>query len=205
MSGPGAMSAAVEGIVDEWVIRRLFAHVGVTPGAIYGRNGKQDIHRKIKGYNNAAHRSPWIVLVDLDNDAECAPSLQQKWLPAPAPRMCFRVAVPQVEAWLLADRERISSFLAVPRDLIPANPEGLPNAKEAMVRPARKSRQRHIREVMAPRPGSNRVVGPEYASTVIEFTSAHWRPEVAVLAARSLHHTIECVRRLAGTQQNPQD
>jgi hypothetical protein len=104
------ISAAVEGIVDEAVIHRLVTQAGAIPGIIYGKNGKQDIRLKIQGYNGAAQRTPWIVLVDLDNDADCATILHATWLPDPAPFMCFRVAVRQVEAWLLADREQVASL-----------------------------------------------------------------------------------------------
>jgi hypothetical protein len=31
---------AVEGLVDEAVVRRLIRHVGAEPGPIYGKNGK---------------------------------------------------------------------------------------------------------------------------------------------------------------------
>lgn len=47
---PVVISAAVEGPVDESVIRRLITHVGATPGSFYGKNGKQDIRRRIQGY-----------------------------------------------------------------------------------------------------------------------------------------------------------
>lgn len=170
------ISAAVEGIVDEAVIHRLVKHAGAIPGIIYGKHGKQDIRLKIQGYNGAAQRTPWIVLVDLDNDADCAPILHATWLPHPAPFMCFRVAVRQVEAWLLADREQMASFLAVRCDKIPRDPESLSNAKETLVELARKSRSREIREDMVPRTGSGRLVGPAYSSRVIEFASRHWRP-----------------------------
>lgn len=196
MPGAVVISAAVEGIVDESVIRRLVTHVGAIPGNIYGKTGKQDIRRRIQGYNSAAQRSPWIVLVDLDNDAHCAPPLRAAWLPNPTPLMCFRVAVRQVEAWLLADREGIASYLAVRRDSIPGDPESLANAKDTLVNLARKSRRREIREDMVPRIGSGRDVGPAYSSRVIEFTSTHWRPDDASLHSESLSRAVERLRCL---------
>lgn len=195
------ISAAVEGIVDEAVICRLLTHAGAIPGIIYGKNGKQDIRLKIQGYNRAAQHTPWIVLVDLDNDADCAPILHATWLPDPARFMCFRIAVRQVEAWLLADREQIASFLAVRRDKIPRDPESLVNPKEILVELARKSRSREIREEMVPRTGSGRRVGPGYPSRVIEFASRHWRPDVASVHAASLSRAIECLSHLVTRQQ----
>lgn len=80
------ITAAVEGIVDEAVVRRLVHHVGATAGDIHGKNGKASLRLRIRGYNNAARFSPWIVVVDLDRDADCAPPLRSDWLPSPASR-----------------------------------------------------------------------------------------------------------------------
>ena len=166
---PVFITAAVEGNVDEEVVRRLIEHVGGTPGPVYGRNGKDHLRQRIANYNQAARLSPWVVLVDLDHDAECAPPLRSAWLPALSPYMCLRVAVRQVEAWLLADRERLSKFLSVSTSRIPHNPESVEQPKIALVEIARYSRRRDIREDMVPRPGSGRSVGPAYTARLIEF------------------------------------
>lgn len=188
--------AAVEGVVDEAVVRRLVAHVGAVPGDVYGKNGKPHLRQRINGYNNAARHTPWLVLVDLDSDADCAPILRQDWLPDPAPRLCFRVAVRQVEAWLMADPETLARYLGVARHRIPRDPEALPSAKIEMVNLARGSRRRAIREDMVPRRGSGRPVGPAYSSRLIEYVQRHWRPEVAARHADSLGRAIACLERL---------
>lgn len=197
MAGEFVVTAAVEGIVDEAVVRTLLNHVGVTPGDVHGKNGKAHLCQRIPGYNNAARHAPWIVLVDLDRDADCAPPLRRAWLSHPAPYMCFRVAVRAVEAWLLADGERIASFLRVARQRIPTDPEGLENPKETMVNLALQSRRRDVREDMVPRPGSGRSVGPAYSSRLIEFAANYWRPQVAVEQCDSLRRATECLMRLA--------
>jgi len=183
-------------------VRRLITSVGAMPGNVYGKKGKPHIRVKIQGYNHAARHSSWIVLVDLDHDADCAPLLHQEWLPHPAPLMCFRVAVREVEAWLLADREQTASFLAVRRNLIPGDPELLANAQETMVNLARQSRRREIREDLVPRPESGRPVGPAYSSRLIEFASTHWRPDVAASRAKSLSGAVECLKRLLQSPQS---
>ena len=81
------ISAAVEGIVDEAVVRKLIAHADATLGDVYGKQGKSFLRQKIAGYNNAAQRAPWLVLVDLDSDEDCAPPLRSAWLPQPAPHL----------------------------------------------------------------------------------------------------------------------
>lgn len=194
---PVAISAAVEGPTDEAVALKLIEHVGAQPGAVYGLQGKAHLRQKIGGYNRAAAHARWLVLVDLDREADCAPPLLQAWLPQPAPRMCFRVAVRAVEAWLLADAEALAAYLGVARKRVPADPEALPDPKQAMVNLARASRRRDVRADMVPRVGSGRAVGAAYASRVIEFASAEWRPPVAAKKAESLARALRCLRSLA--------
>ena len=111
MSGAGTtVSVVVEGFVDEAVALRLLEHVGACPGPIYGKGGKERIRRGIRGYSEAAKLAPWFVLVDLDQEEECAPALVSSWLPVGTRDLCFRVAVREVEAWLLADRPGIARF-----------------------------------------------------------------------------------------------
>ncbi len=190
------ITAAVEGIVDEAVVRRLLAYAGAVPGSVYGKRGKLDLRRRINGYNNAAQLRPWLVLVDLNNDAQCAPLLCRKWLPNPAPQLCFRVAVRQVEAWLMGDAETLARYLRVARSRIPVDPESLPNAKAEMVNIARGSRTLAVRQDMVPRPGSGRAVGPAYASRLIEYIQRDWRPEIAAQRADSLRRAIDCLQQL---------
>lgn len=193
------ISGAVEGLADEAVFRRLVEHIGAMPGPVHGKNGKHFLRQRLNGYNQAAHRAPWVVLVDLNHDADCAPPLRSSWLPRPAPNICFRVAVREIEAWLLADRDRFSAFFSIAASRIPANPEAEPEPKRRVVELARWSRRRAIREDMVPRPGSGRVVGPAYASRLIEFVADvadGWRPHVAARSSDSLDRCLRCLWRL---------
>lgn len=198
MLGDVIIYGGVEGDVDEAVFRRLVSLAGGVPGHVFGKRGKNDLRRRLDGFNRAAQRAPWLVIVDLDRDAECPPPLRSSWLPQPAPQMCFRIAVRTVEAWLMADRERMAGFLRIPVSRVPSNPEAIEYPKQAIVELARRSRSRDIREDMVPRPGSGRPIGPAYTSRMIEFvedTRSGWRPRVAAGSAPSLHG---CLMRLQG-------
>jgi hypothetical protein len=136
------------------------------------------------------------VLVDLNCDADCAPILRGEWLPRVARLMCFRVAVREIEAWLLADRERFARFLGVPVARIPFEPETVADPKRFVVDLARRSNKREIREDLVPRPGSGRVVGPGYTSQLSDFVQRVWRPEAAAETADSLRRALDCLRRV---------
>jgi hypothetical protein len=191
-----SISSAVEGTVDEAVARRLISSAGAAPGPVYGKTGKPQLRRQIRGYGNAARFAPWLVLVDLDDESECAPPLVREWLPLSAPLLCFRVAVRAIEAWLMADRESLAAFLGVARSRIPNSPEEVADPKRAIVNLARSSRRRAIREDMVPRLGSGRSVGPAYTSRLTDYVESHWRPETAAQRAESLARAIACLQRL---------
>jgi len=195
MSPAIVVNAAVEGIVDAAIVRRLLENSHLALGEVYGKKGKGHLIQKINAYNLAARFAPWIVLMDLDRDDECAPPFRYSKLPDPAPYLCFRIAVRTIESWLLADRENLSRFLAVAVSIIPNDPENLDNPKETSVNIARRSRRKGIREGMVPRPGSGRTTGPTYSSRIIEFASKDWCPATASRRADSLKRAIRCLER----------
>jgi hypothetical protein len=201
MSGrePVVIAGAVEGLLDEAILKRLIIHAGARPGQVYGKKGKAQLLGRLGGYNQAAQFTPWAVLVDLDQDADCPPPFRGAWLPQPATNMCFRIVVREIEAWLFADNERLARFLVVSNSLMPTDPEAIPSPKEALAQLAQRSRRRDIREDIAPRPGSGRKVGPSYSSRLIQFvddTRWGWRPEIAERSSASLTRCLRCLRRL---------
>jgi hypothetical protein len=139
------------------------------------------------------------VLVDLDDDFDCAPLLCNDWLPTGAAiKLCFRVAIRAVESWLMADAATLAQFLGVASSKIPRNPEQAKDPKTDMVNLARGSRRREIREDIVPRPQSWRRVGPAYGSRLTEYVVSHWRPKVAAKRANSLQRAMNCLERLVG-------
>lgn len=196
---PVVISGAVEGFLDEAILKRLIIYAGARPGQIYGKKGKAQLLDRLGGYNQAAQFAPWAVLVDLDQDADCPPPLRGAWLAQPAAMMCFRIVVREIEAWLFADRDRLARFLVVSKSLIPTDPEAIASPKEALAQLAQRSRRRDIREDIAPRPGSGRPVGPSYSSRLIQFVQDSqwgWRPEIAAQSSASLMRCLRCLGRL---------
>ncbi len=188
------MTCAVEGPLDESVLRRLARDLGVNLGLVHGRRGKHYLDTKIAGYNQAAHFSPWLVLRDMDHDASCPVSLRDHLLSAPDPNMCFRIAVRSVESWLLADPQTLAQFFGVSAAHLPIDPETLDNPKTNLIDIARRSRRSAIREDVVPREGSGRSQGPAYFAVMSEFVDKHWRPILASANSESLNRTIKCLR-----------
>lgn len=192
--GDVVVTGAVEGFVDESVFSRIVEHVGAIPGPVYGRQGKGYIRRGLRGFNAAAAHTPWLVLMDLDSKPlRCPPALVREVAPPCEHFMCFRIAVHEVESWLLADAEQLAGFLKVSQTLIPKSPDSIEQPVVALLQIAATSKVRYIREQLIPRPESGAKVGPNYNSLMSSFVSEWWRPEVARVSSPSL---ARCIDRL---------
>jgi hypothetical protein len=189
------ITVAVEGSSDAAIAQTLCSAAGLTLArAPIVAGGKGKLDPRLAGYNNAARLSPWLVLRDLDTDADCAAALCEALLNEPAPGMLLRVPVRSVETWLLADRDAIAKYLRVPVARVPAAPESLDRPKRSLVDVARHSRVRTIRDDMIPA-ARGVEVGPGYTGRVTEFALNVWNPDRASANSDSLER---CLRRLRG-------
>lgn len=188
-------------------MRSILRHCGAHADVTLGRSGKAKLLEHVEAYNNAAAGSPWLVLVDLDSDFDACPvDALAKWLPHGAqPNFCFRIAVREIEAWLLADADALAAFLAVPVAQIPGEPESLEDPKRALVDLARQSRKRAIREGMVPRDGSGTSIGPTYVSDLNDFASNYWRPQIAARSAGSLDRCLGRLQQLVAAHAHLDD
>lgn len=187
------ISILVEGITDEVVAKRLIEHAGLALGAVYGGRGKPYLLQRLPAYNSAARFAPWVTVVDLDNDATCAPAFVAQTLPRQSDLMRLRVAVRAIESWLMADAEGLAAFLGVRTSDVPSNSDALTDPKTTLVNLARRSRRTAIRKDMVPRDGSGARVGPNYSGRIIEFVvglNAPWRVDVAAEHSDSLRRCI---------------
>jgi hypothetical protein len=197
MNEHSVVSAAVEGNLDEVVLRKIAEHVGFSIGSVYGLKGKPHLLKSLPGYNNAAQFAPWIVMLDLDRDYECAPEALAGWLPKPSGNMFCRVAVRAIESWLLADRDRIAAMLGIPVQRIPREPDSLDDPKRHLVDLARNSNRGEIKASIVPRPGSGRSVGPNYNAKLVDFvTAGRWRINTARYSSASLQRTLNKLQEL---------
>ena len=63
-----------------------------------------------------------LVVRDLNSDAICAAQFL-KGKPSPSKWMCCRIAVRELESWLLADRVGFADFFDAPIALLPEEPD----------------------------------------------------------------------------------
>ena len=191
-----SITLAIEGLTDEYVMRRIFRHVGLVCNRVLGRQGKPYLLQRLPNFNKVAQYSAWIVVLDLDRDSECAPAYAAHLLPDPSQGMFLRIAVRAIESWVLADREKMARFLGIAVENVPKNPDTEGNPKRTLIELAKRSRRRKLRDDIIPRPSSGRKTGPGYAGRINEFVATNWRPEVAVQQSDSLRRCIAALRAL---------
>jgi len=184
------VNIAVEGNLDEAVLKKLLASVGIEVAYVYGKRGKDHLRGNIKRYNQAAKHERWVVLVDLNNNAECPPPFIASWLPIRNSNLQLRIAVHAVEAWLLAERKEMARFLSVSEQHLPIHPEDEGKPKTTLINIARRSKSKAIRTDIVPTDGSTAIQGPGYTSCLIEFVMKCWNPQQAAFNAPSLERSI---------------
>jgi len=102
--------------------------------------------------------------------------------------MLLRIAVREVEAWLLADRKGIADFLHVAIEKVPTSPKSMDDTKHALPKVIRKSRKLRLVEEMLPQPSAH--IGPLYNDRMRDFALNRWRIETAAENAPILERSI---------------
>jgi len=186
------INLAVEDDLSEAVLTKMLpARYDV--GVCYKKGGFGYLKKKIRGFNDASNSMPFLVLTDLDM-GECAPVLIEEWLPVPVHHnLLFRVAVREVESWVLADHDRFAKFLGIRKTLVPVNVDTIDDPKEYLINLARGSRSRDLREDIVPAKGSTAKQGPGYNDRLVSFVREFWDPCEAMRNSPSLARTIRAV------------
>lgn len=184
-----------EDALSEAVLRKLIASSGKNYqiGISYNGYGWGGIKNKIKGFNNAAIGMPYLVLTDLDQ-YECPPVLIRDWFDSNIHNnLLFRVAVKEVESWLLACRDSFADYLGVSNLKIPVDVDAIQDTKQFLINLARRSRKRRIKLDVVPQEGSTAKVGPAYNDRLIYYVENIWDVNVACQNSLSLRKAFTAI------------
>ena len=154
------------------------------------------IKKNLRKFRDLSLRCPVLILVDLDRGL-CAPSLRSSWLtsenilePLPA-GMIFCIAQTEIESWLLADTDGISSFLKVSPAKFRHNIEmSVVDCKEYLVELAKGSPNTEVRNDLSPSPKSMAATGINYNFKLSQFVVDVWDPQRAAENSLSLKRAI---------------
>lgn len=192
---------ATEDILSEAVAERLVleANNGLNIAVRMGRRGNGYLKQKLPEILRTAHAIPILLLTDLDR-VECSPTLIADWCGKQImPQgLLFRVAVREVEAWLLADREGFAQFSNSPLDKIPTNSELIDDPKQTLLNIVKRYGSRDIKNDILPALGSGVSVGVGYNQRLSMFVREIWAIERAVENSNSLSRALYRLREISG-------
>lgn len=155
----------------------------------YSEGGFGYIKKNIGGFNEAAKGCPFFVLTDLDT-VECPLTLIDSWLGKSAhPNLIFRIAVREVEAWLLADVEGFSKYIGLSEANFRDNSEEIADPKAELLQLVKRCRIRKIKEDILPK-NEFASVGPNYNGRLGEFVMKHWSVNRAMKRSDSLKRAM---------------
>ena len=135
-----------------------------------------------------------FILTDLDT-TECACSLIRSWFSIPSnvdvvlPRQCiFRVAVREVESWIIADLEAWATFIGIPATNFSAQPDQLDDPKRHLLNVIRKKGRKKMHREMLPQGTAQ--IGPRYNEILCDFVNSSWEPKRAAKSSPSLNRPL---------------
>jgi hypothetical protein len=136
----------------------------------------------------ARRGQPVFVITDLDR-LPCPATLVAQWYgrSEPADNLLIRVAVREVESWLLADHDGMHQLLGV-KGRLPADPDKLADPKQHLLKLARSAR-RDIREDLIVAQGAIARQGIGYNARLSAFVAEEWSPSRASSRSNSLQRT----------------
>lgn len=196
------MILAVEDRLSEAVSIKLLTSFDIPVSQVLGLQGQDYLKRKAPNLNLTAKGFPVFMLTDQDNPERCPPRLLKSWLSGPQhPDFLLRVAVMEVESWVLADRGGVATLLSIPLHRIPEKTDEIPHPKEFLVALARLSRRTDVREELVPRSGATSKVGPGYNLRLGEFVQTRWNIQRASAASASLRRTVARLKDFATSRR----
>jgi hypothetical protein len=177
--------------VGKKLIKTFCPNFDVGPTLRRGGNGY--LRSRIGSFNQMAAHQLVLVITDLDS-LLCPLELLQGWCgnkPISA-NLIIRVAVREIESWLLADHDAMKKLLVKGAAKLPENPDALVNPKAFLLNLARRA-PRSVREDLCKGPGVIAAQGIGYNRRLADMTRRIWEPHRAAERSTSL---IRACRRL---------
>ena len=187
------LTLAVEDVLSEMVARKLIEQTqrNYRVTQCLRKGGFGYLKSKINAFNKAAKGLPFFVLTDQDSINECPTNKIANWLSQPRnPNLIFRIAVMEVESWVMADRKAFARFLSIPLNRIPQDTDSIPDPKKFLISLARKSKSSRLRADMVPQHGATSKQGPDYNGRLTRFVRENWDVHTAKNNSKSLNRAF---------------
>lgn len=193
------IALATEDELSEAIGLRL---IGESPFAnesplLLRRNGFGYLRSKMNSWRQMADRQAVLVLTDLDR-ISCPIVLLDNWSGSQGalPRnLMLRIAVREVESWVLADHDGMRQLIGV-RGQLPQTPDLLPDPKQHLLGLARLA-PRAVRQDMIADRGAVASQGIGYNRRLVHWVSNVWSPDRAAQRSPSLQRARMALARLS--------
>ena len=141
-----------------------------------------------------------LVLTDLDT-AECPCDLIRDWFAIPRgnpvflpPQCIFRIAVREVESWVIADLDTWAAYIGIPVVNFSTQPDQVGNPKEYLLNVIRRKGKKKIHREMLPQGAA--AIGPRYNEVLCDFVENSWNPERAAEKSPSLNRALKALMKV---------
>ena len=141
-----------------------------------------------------------LILTDLDT-AECACALIRDWFAIPQndaldlPSPCiFRVAIREVEAWIIADHAAWAEYIGIPAANFLREPDQLDDPKGHLLNIIRRKGTKKFHREMLPQRAAH--IGPRYNEVLCDFVESLWEPERAAIRSPSLDRALKALMKV---------
>jgi len=195
---------AVEDSLSKAVAERILAHYAIDVAQTIGLRGSGYLRTKARSLNITALGFPVFMLTDLDTRKRCPVDVVESWIGAPRnPGFLFRVAVMEIEAWVLADRDAFARFITVATTRLPNDADSIDDPKQLIINLVRRCKDAGLRRDLVPASGSTATIGPAYNARLTQFVATEWDPSSAAPASASLRRTLSSLSRFVEMAQRP--
>jgi len=191
------VTLATEDELSEEIGLCLLREVGLQVGIRLRRGGNGYLKSRIGSFCEMARRGGVLVLTDLDKSL-CPEALIQDWLGqrTKPPELSIRVAVREIESWLLADHRAMRDLFGVKGMPFPSSPDQLTDPKQTLLKLARKA-VKSVRQELLAQPGSIAAQGLGYNFVLVRTVRTSWAPERAAELSPSLRRSRQRLKELA--------
>jgi hypothetical protein len=188
---------ATEDELSEKIGIRLLQDADLIAEVKLGRRGNGYLKSKANTFSMMSRNKPVLLITDLDNH-HCPIDIQEIWLGRrnTEQNFLFRVAVREIESWVLSDIEAIGRRLKSPISKIPQNTDLITHPKQFLLKMANRLPRKDRDEVVR-LDGTNLRQGIGYNSFFSDFVENEWSLDRAAQYSPSLSRTRARVMQLA--------
>lgn len=193
------VALATEDALSEAIGLRLLAELPtpIRPNLSLGKKGSGYLRSGMHKWRQLAQKQFVLILTDLDK-VECPVALREGWFGSanvPA-NLMLRIAVREVESWILADHQACRKLIGQ-KGKLPPDPDGLSDPKEHLLQLARLA-PRAIRSDLLKVSGAVASQGIGYNNLLVRLVHSSWSPMRAAERSPSLKRTCDRLHQMLG-------